>query len=91
VDSCVVLHTRGALTNTIGILVVDIALLLAMLIGLLRHRNPVGIWKLLYQQVTPGQSLHVPADAEFLPVSNLDSFGLDCGDTSCGLSPFAIV
>jgi len=50
VDSCIVLNTRGALANTLGVLVVDVVLLLAMLIGLLRHRNSVGIWKLLYQQ-----------------------------------------
>ena len=30
------------------------------------------------------------ADIEFLPVYNLDSVGLDCGDTSCGLSLVAI-
>jgi len=50
VDSCVILHTHTALINAIGVLTVDVVLLLAMLIGLLRHRNSVGIWKLLYQQ-----------------------------------------
>ena len=40
--------------NGIGILVVDVVLLLTMLIGLLQHvcRDSIGIWKLLYQQVT---------------------------------------
>jgi hypothetical protein len=90
VDSCIVLHTREALTNTVGILVVDVVLLLAMLIGLLRHSNSVGIWKLLYQQVTPGLSLRVPEDTEFLPVYNLDSVGHDCGDSTRGLSLSAI-
>ncbi len=51
--SCVILHTHTALINAPGVLAVDVVLLLAMLIGLLRHRNSVGIWKLLYQQVTP--------------------------------------
>ena len=68
----------------------DGVLLLTMLIGLLRDRNSAGIWKLLYQQVTPGQFLRVAPDTEFLPVYNLDSVGLDCGDTSCGLSLSAI-
>ena len=85
-DSCIVLHTHGSLVNAFGILVVDVVLLLAMLIGLLRHGNSDGIWKLLYQQVTPPQFLHVAADTEFLPVYNLDGAGLHCGDTSCGLS-----
>jgi len=49
-DSCIAPHARGALANKLGVLVVDVVLLLAMLIGLLRHRNPVGIWKMLYQQ-----------------------------------------
>jgi len=70
--------------------VVDVVLLLAMLIGLLRHRNSVGIWKLLYQQVTPGQFLRVKPDTEFLLVYNLDGVGPDRGDTSCGLSLSAI-
>jgi hypothetical protein len=54
VDTCIVLHTHGDLVNAIGILIVDIVLLLAMLIGLLQHmsRNSPGVWKLLYQQVT---------------------------------------
>jgi hypothetical protein len=53
VDACVILHTRRALTNAIGVLVVDVVLLLTMLIGLLlhAHRHSTGIWKLLYQQV----------------------------------------
>ena len=46
---------------------VDVVLLLAMLIGLLQDRNPGGsIWKLLYQQVTPGQFLRATPDTEFL-------------------------
>ena len=32
----------------------------------------------------------VAPDTEFFPVYNLDGFGLDCGDTSCGLYLFAI-
>jgi hypothetical protein len=52
--TCVVLHMRRILVNTLGVLVVDTTLLLTMLIGLLRyaHRNLTGIWMLLYQQVT---------------------------------------
>jgi len=57
-DTCIVLHTHGVcgLVSVVGILVADLVLLLAMLIGLLRHshRNPTGIWKLLYQQVSIG-------------------------------------
>jgi hypothetical protein len=54
IDACIILHTRRALVNALGALVVDVVLLLTMLIGLLRHahRNSTGIWKLLYQQVT---------------------------------------
>ena len=84
-DSCIVLRTHGSLVNALGILVVDVVLFLAMLIGLLRHRNSDGIWKLLYQQVIPGLFLHVAADAEFLSVYNLDGVGLHCRDTSRGL------
>jgi hypothetical protein len=52
-DACTFQHTRTALVNAVGALVVDIVLLVTMLIGLLRHshRNSSGIWKLLYQQV----------------------------------------
>jgi hypothetical protein len=54
-DTCILLHTRRGLVNAIGVLVVDVVLLLAMLIGLLQHvsRNSPGIWKVLYQQVSP--------------------------------------
>ena len=55
VDSCIaLLYTHRDITNGIGILVVDVVLLLTMLIGLLQHvcRDSIGIWKLLYQQVT---------------------------------------
>lgn len=51
--TCIFSHTHRGLLNAFGVLVVDAVLLLTMLIGLLRstHRNPTGIWKLLYQQV----------------------------------------
>ncbi len=54
VDSCIALHAHRAIVNGIGILVVDVVLLLTMLIGLLQHvcRDSIGIWRLLYQQVT---------------------------------------
>jgi hypothetical protein len=53
-NSCMVLHAHKGFVNGIGVLVVDVVLLLTMLIGLLRdaRRNSIGIWKLLYQQVT---------------------------------------
>jgi hypothetical protein len=53
-DTCIVLHTGTGHINATGVLVVDIVLLLTMLIGLLRHvhRNSVGVWKLLYHQVS---------------------------------------
>ena len=53
-NSCIFLHTHNGIVNVIGILVVDVVLLLTMLIGLLRdaRRSSIGIWKLLYQQVT---------------------------------------
>ncbi len=90
VDTCIVSHTHSGLVNAIDILVADVVLLLTMLIGLLRHahRSSTGIWKLLYQQVTLKNVfsvLPVPRP-EFLVVHNLVSFGLDCRDTSCGLS-----
>jgi len=50
VGSCIVLRTHRSLVNAFGILVVDVVLFLAMLIGLLRHGISGGIWKLLYQQ-----------------------------------------
>jgi hypothetical protein len=55
VGVCAVLHMHAGLVSSLCILVVDIVLLLTMLIGLLRHahKHPTGIWKLLYQQVTP--------------------------------------
>ena len=51
--TCIVLNTGIGHINATGVLVVDIVLLLIMLIGLLRHvhRNSIGVWKLLYQQV----------------------------------------
>ena len=54
VDTCITLHTHKGIVDSIGVLVVDVVLLLMMLIGLLRHGNgaSIGIWKLLYQQVT---------------------------------------
>jgi threonine/homoserine/homoserine lactone efflux protein len=54
VNTCVTLHTRRGIVSALGVLVVDIVLLLTMLIGLLRHaqKSSIGIWKLLYQQVT---------------------------------------
>jgi len=56
IDACVTLNTSRGLVSYLGVLVVDVVLLLALLIGLLRYsynlKNPVGIWKLLYQQVT---------------------------------------
>jgi len=52
VNACIVERTHEGLVNSIGVFVADIVLLLTMLIGLLRHehRNPTGIWRLLYQQ-----------------------------------------
>ncbi|KAH8997695.1 hypothetical protein EDB86DRAFT_897693 [Lactarius hatsudake] len=51
-QTCITLKTHRGLTNAIAVLVVDIVLLVAMLIGLLRHahRSSTGIWYLLYQQ-----------------------------------------
>jgi hypothetical protein len=55
VDSCIIPHTRQGLVTALGVLVVDVVLLLTMLIGLLRHvhRSSIGVWRFLYQQVTP--------------------------------------
>lgn len=51
-EACTTLKTRRGLVNSIGVLAVDVVLLLAMLIGLLRsaHQSSTGIWYLLYQQ-----------------------------------------
>ena len=51
---CIVLRMHMGLVNALTVLVVDVVLLLAMLIGLLRHahKSSTGIWKLLYRQVT---------------------------------------
>ncbi|KAH9044175.1 hypothetical protein EDB84DRAFT_1559033 [Lactarius hengduanensis] len=55
-QTCITLKTHRGLTNSIAVLVVDIVLLAAMLIGLLRHahRSSTGIWYLLYQQSLAG-------------------------------------
>ncbi|KAI0273939.1 hypothetical protein BGY98DRAFT_105652 [Russula aff. rugulosa BPL654] len=52
VNSCVPIKTENGLVNALAVLVADMVLLLAMLIGLLRHasRRSTGLWKLLYQQ-----------------------------------------
>jgi hypothetical protein len=54
-SACAILHTESGLVNAIGVLVADAVLLLIMLFGLLRHphRSSTGMWKFLYQQVTP--------------------------------------
>lgn len=54
VNSCVPIKTEKGLVNASAVLVADMVLLLAMLIGLLRHasRRSTGLWKLLYQQVS---------------------------------------
>lgn len=59
-EACTTLHTRRGLVNSIGVLAVDVVLLLAMLIGLLRsaHKNSTGIWYLLYQQVSTSPSFY---------------------------------
>ena len=90
-DSCIILDSRGALTNAFGILTVDIVLLLAMLIGLLRHAHSssTGIWKLLYQQVRL-KIFHLVPDSEFVPVHDLVRVGFDCRDTTYGRSLSAI-
>ena len=87
INSCIFLHTHNGLVNAFGILVVDVVLLLTMLIGLLRdaHRSSIGIWKLLYQQVTQSKCfLHLAPNAELVLVYNLDGAGLFCRDTACG-------
>jgi hypothetical protein len=86
-NACVGLVTRKDLLNTFGILMVDTILLLAMLIGLLRHphRNSAGLWKFLYQQVILARFPSCFAQgAEFLVVYNLDSVGRACRDSDCG-------
>ena len=71
----------------------DIVLLLAMLIGLLRHenKNPSGMWKLLYQQVIFKSLCFLVLNAESFLVYNLDSFGGDCRDTNCGQFRFPVL
>jgi hypothetical protein len=88
-DACVALVTRKDLLNTLGILIVDVILLLAMLIGLLRHphRNSTGLWKFLYQQVILVRFPSCFAQgAEFLVVYNLDSAGRAFRDSDRGRS-----
>ena len=54
VNACIVTKTHNTLINAVAVLVADMALLLTLLIGLLRHANrrSTGLWKLLYQQVS---------------------------------------
>lgn len=89
-QTCIVLDTHRGIINGVGILVADVVLLLTMLVGLLRftYRNPTGIWKLLYQQVTP-KTLSLSwlnARANFFLVHNLASVSLGCRSSGCGLS-----
>jgi hypothetical protein len=89
-DACEVVQSHKSLLHNLGILVVDATLLVAMLIGLLRHpyRNLVGMWNFLYQQVMFFRFLLLALSAESLLVYNLDSVGHVFGDTACGQSHF---
>lgn len=68
VNSCVPTKTHNGLVNAMAVLVADMVLLLAMLIGLLRHANrcSTGLWKLLYQQASSNRSSSHDSDADFL-------------------------
>jgi hypothetical protein len=93
VNSCVPIKTEKGLVNALAVLVADMVLLLAMLIGLLRHasRRSTGLWKLLYQQVSSNRSSSHDSNAELLPVYNLDSLGGVFRDSTCGQSVSAIL
>jgi len=74
IDACIILHTRRALVNALGALVVDVMLLLTMFVGLLRptHRNPTGIWQLLYQQCIIWLALALVAEIPVVVLLILD-------------------
>jgi hypothetical protein len=89
-NACAILHTDAGLVNATGVLVADAMLLLMMLIGLLRHphRNSVGMWKFLYQQVILVLFLRLARNAEFPLAYNLDNVSYDRRNTACGWSQF---
>jgi hypothetical protein len=75
-ETCIVGQTQRGLLNAAGVLVVDLVLLVAMLIGLLRHaqRSTGDIWRLLYRQVD-ARPFSLVMNAEFFLVYNLDGLG----------------
>lgn len=68
VNTCVPTEIHRGLVNALAVLVADTVLLLAMLIGLLRHANrrSAGLWKLLYQQVSSNRSASHDSNADLL-------------------------
>ena len=85
---CFALKTHSGLVGAAAVLAADTALLMIMLIGLLRRGNgsPIGIWHLLYKQVTPDLFHHrSPQVLKTLLVHHLDDLGGGSGDTTTGL------
>lgn len=91
-DACVPLNTHSSLAGTIAIPAADTILFMLMLVGLLRrtHGNKVGIWRVLYNQVTSNffrypshQVLKIPT------VHRLDDRGRLRGDTTDGQWSFS--
>lgn len=91
VNTCVITNTHKGLVNALAVLVADMVLLLALLIGLLRHTSKGSscLWKLLYRQVSSSRSSS-DSNAELLLEYNLDSLGGVCRDSTRGQSVSAI-
>jgi hypothetical protein len=85
---CIALKTHGGLVGAVAVLTTDTMLFMMMLIGLLRHAHgsSIGIWHLLYKQVTPNP-FHdrSPQALKTLSVHHLDDLGGGRGDTTGGL------
>ena len=92
VNTCVITNTRKGLVNALAVLVADMVLLLALLIGLLRHasRGSTCFWKLFYRQVS-SNCPSSDSNAELLVEYNLDSLGSVCRDSTRGQSVSAIL
>ncbi len=87
-EACLVLKTHSGLAGAAATLAADTILLTIMLIGLLRHAHggSVGIWHLLYKQVTPSPfHYRLPQVLKTLSVHHLDDLGSNRGDTTGGL------
>ncbi len=92
-QACATVKTHRLLVSATSVFAIDSILLVTMLIGLLRHshRGSIGIWHLLYTQVT--LNLHRRSAwtlKALFEVHHLDDLGGNRGDTGYGIWLFSI-